>query len=202
MAATAHLLDIRSTSDISLDSLASVFDGDFCNNEARIDERQIFFKSLDTPSWVQFVASLPWWGQLSAGGAAVVISGYLKEAGASIWKSQPAFAKFMSEKLWLLASKIVTLQQVIPSNTKIKIAFPLQNEHFPAELDLNDLTIDNVAFQIASLCYHQKALETFITSPEFDPATGAWIELLNDGAVTLNWYQNRTLEKRSRTFSI
>ena len=202
MATTANFLGIRSTRDISLATLASIFDDDFWKNEARVDESQFFFKSSDPPSWVQLVASLPWWGQLGAFGTSVVVSGYLKEAGSSIWKNQPAFAKLTSEKLCLLASKVVTLQQMIPSNTKIKIAFPLQNEYFPAELILNDLTIDSVAFQIAALCYHQRAIEAFIGSPEFNPATGAWMELLNDGTIIFNWQQNRSLENRSRLFSI
>lgn len=184
--------------------LASVFgDDDFWKNEARVDESQFFFKSSDPPSWVQLVASLPWWGQLGAFGTSVVVSGYLKEAGSSIWKNQPAFTKLTSEKLWLLASKVVTLQQMIPPNTKIKIGFPIQDRYFPVDFILRDITIDSVAFHIAALCYHQAEIETFTNSFEFNPArAGGWMELLNDGTIILQWQENLTLEKRSRTFSI
>ena len=196
-------LSIRSTGDVSLAVLETAFDEIYWATQVCVDERQYFYKSFDAPSFVQLVAALPWWGQLGISAAGVVVSGYLKEAGSSIWKSQPAFGKFVSEKLWSLASRIVAFQPLISANTRIEIGFPLRDEYFPAVLTLTDLSVDSVAFQIAALCYHHSALEEFVSSPAFNPASAGRMELQHDGTIILNWQENdEFLSRRSHSFPI
>lgn len=69
-----------STSDVPLDLLRKFRDNIARNLSVVVDDRQIFFKSTEPPSWLVLLADAPWWVKALGTYAALFVAKIVAEA--------------------------------------------------------------------------------------------------------------------------
>jgi hypothetical protein len=182
-------LRVRSTDDVSQEALDTVFQIEDWNKFVHVESGRTALHSTEPPSWVHLFATLEWWQQLAVSAATVVGSGYLQQAGVSIWKNQKKFSALVSERLWAFADRIITLQQLLPNRTEIVISFPSKDVSCPVYFAVESRDVEAVALQIAMLIYHSRAIEQRIQSLEFQNCCSPYLHVLGSGAISLTCFE-------------
>ena len=81
-------MKVLSTSDVQLGVLRELV-GDLAPEiELEVDDRQLFMKSTEPPSWITFLADADWWVKALAAYAALYIAELVREAAKDTWKNR------------------------------------------------------------------------------------------------------------------
>ncbi|MFZ6769779.1 hypothetical protein ACO0LM_22225 [Undibacterium sp. Di26W] len=197
-------MKVHSTSDIFLDNLkepASALPSEW--NVEVVDE-QMFFKSMDVPSWVSIVAEAPWWVQFLAASASVYFSGIISEAGKDTWKNRENIAKTIRQTpsaIARLAEFIVIAQSVGNSKTFVILAIPFPNEHSSVSLKLEYSSALELEFLIALFVRHIPELEALWKKENIFPndiVSGMQLEFGDDCSLLVSWMDRQSLSRHER----
>jgi hypothetical protein len=194
-------LTVHSTGDVSLDllrGLASELEPDI---RLHVEERQHFFRSIEPPSYISFLADASWWIKVFGGMAALYVAELVREAAKETWKSRAKIASKMQEvstrPLRGFAKALSKTRVQLKPHARIKIGLPVPDDFFAAQLLLEGPEQDLVEAQIALFVYHLPALIKLIKSERLDSggAFGAiQLQLLEDGSLEVRWL-NPEIEK-------
>lgn len=197
-------MKIRSTSDMPLTALqahASLLPDDW---ESKVDERQMFFRSMEVPSWVSIVAQAPWWVQFLAASASVYISGIISEAGKDTWKNRGKIAaavRTIPSPVTELATFIVSARDSGSSKTFVTLEVPFPDEYNTASLKLDFANPEELEFSIALFVHHLPALQALYQSEailENQLVGGMQLEFGDDCSMLVTWMDNQFLSIQER----
>lgn len=197
-----------STSDIQLEMLRELREDLAPDVAFEVDDRQIFLRSVDAPSWVSFLAESPWWIKMLAAYSAVYVAEIVREAAKDTWKSRAkavAAVRGAGNRLWRLAEGIKGLRKRLPGRTRIEVGLPFPEEYFATCLELSGSTVEEIALQLALFVHHLPGLEALISSQSLDRdrvAGGMRLRLLGDGSLAVSWQDGQTLEVRQQVLRI
>ena len=196
------MITIQSTGDIPLETLESVFGDSIAAEVTEIDERQYFFKSMDAPSWVQLLANVETWQALLGGGLSLYAAGFLAEAGKDTWKNRARISKTIrggSRMLLQLATRVVTLQNLIGRETRIEIGIPIADDHYSALLPISIGSAEEVELQLARFSAHAAALSEMLNRSDVKPLGWVILSLAENGDLLVEWSDVETMERQAET---
>jgi len=191
-----------STGDVSLKILRDLSEELAPEIELEVDDRQIFMRSAEPPSWLTLLAEADWWIQGLAAYAALYVAEIVKEAAKDTWEGRAravAAVKATGNRLWHLAEGIARLRVQISPRTRIEVGLPFPDEHFPARLEFNVSTTEEI------FVHHLPGLEALISSRAIDGdhlAAGMYLKLLADGSLEVSWQDAHTLEVQEHILRI
>jgi len=193
-----------STADIDLKSLASFRDDLSDEFDIEVDENQIFLRSAEPPSWIQFLADAPWWLKAFGGYAALYVAELVKEAAKTTWAERAAIArksKQTTKSLGRFARHLVNLRSSLPERSRLVIGLPIPDDHFGVRFELLGKDEDVLAAEIAVFVGFVPAIERLIELEGLKQGrvVGA-INLLvtADMCLTVAWMDRETLTIQER----
>jgi hypothetical protein len=190
---------LQSTEDLALPLLKSVFDESPWDGIVQVEEGQMCFRSAEPPSWMTLVASLQWWQALLGAGLGIAATTFVTEATKDAWKQRSrgvSAAKGGVQALASLATKIVALRGVGWPNTRVQIGIPMQNEFFPAILDVSSGSPAEIKARLAAFCIHAPAILKLTEDELFDPVGSPVMQLRDTGDLEIRWMDGKTLGER------
>lgn len=198
------MISVRSTGDIPLSKIEIVLEESPISEITEIDESQYFFRSTQAPSWVHFVANADTWLALAAAGVSVYASGFLSEAGKDGWKNRKAAPRAIrrgSQMLLQLAVRIVTLQNLVGTGTRIEVGIPTREEHFPALLPITVTSPEDIELQLTRFSAHSAGLAELLNRDDVRPISGVILALLENGGLSVEWVDSDSLQKHREILS-
>lgn len=197
-------MQIKSTSDISIDELSRQSAHLPREWQARVDEAQLFMKAMEVPSWVSIVAQAPWWLQFLAASASVYVSGFISEAGKDTWKNRGKIAQVaraVPSAISTLADFISSTKKAGSSRTFVTLGIPLPDEYSLVQLRLDYETQEELEFEIALFVHYVPAIEAFIERERLNerPPVGAVVVEFGseDFSLAISWMDRQSLERKS-----
>jgi hypothetical protein len=183
---------IQSTSDVSLAALREAAQSLPSAWNAAVDDEQMFFRSMDVPSWVSVVAEAPWWLQAFAAGVSVYVSGIISEAGKDTWRSRSQIAatiRSVPSAISQFADFLVAAQSAGTERTFVVLAIPFPDEYNTAHLRVSYSTQEELEFSVALFVHHIPALERlWIQEGIQERASGGiTLELGDDCSLLVAW---------------
>jgi hypothetical protein len=200
-------MQVKSTSDISLEDvrqLATELGADF---ELEVEDHQIVYKSHDAPSWVRLFANADWWIKLLAAYASLYFAEIAKEAGKETWKNRGkiASAAFAAgDRIKQFAVGLGHLRSRLPRKTRLEIALPFPDDYDGTILELTGSTVDELSPQVALFVHHLPTLLDLMRSEGLGRgsiATGIHLTILSDLSLHVAW-QDGSLKKQTRVLKI
>jgi hypothetical protein len=197
-------MNILSTADvplIALKELASLLPTRW---KAEVDEAQMFFKSMEVPSWVSVVAHAPWWAQFLAASASLYVSGLISEAGKDTWKNRgkiAAAARRVPSAVAELANFITSARASGSSKTFVTLGIPFADQYNTASLKLDYASPEVLEFSIALFVHHLPALQALLQSEgliESPPVGGMQLEFGDDCSMLITWMDRESLHSCQR----
>jgi hypothetical protein len=201
-------MKIVSTSDVPLEGLrrfAAKLDPDL---EPEVDQRQVFLRSVEPPSWVALLAEASWWQQVLGGAATLYVAELIKEAAKETWRNRAktiAVAKDSVARLWELAEAIVSWRREQSALTTLGIGLPVPNQFFSTKLVLEGSNASELVAELALFAHHMPALAGLIAEhglAKDNAATGVSLRLRNDGALLVSWHDPHTLRIQEHTLEL
>lgn len=195
---------VQSTSDVSVAVLreaARLLPADW---PAEVDDEQMFFKSMEVPSWVSIVAGAPWWVQALAAAVSVYLTGILSEAGKDSWKHRGRIAagvRRVPPALKQFVEFVLAAQSAGSTKTFVVLAIPFPDEFNNAHLRLSYLNKEELEFSIALFVHHIPALERLWQEEglfEATPVGGIQLALGEDCSLFVSWMDKVTLDQCDR----
>lgn len=200
---------IQSTSDVSLEALRQHAASLPKEWGAEVDESQMFFKSMEVPSWVSIVAEAPWWAKFLAASVSVYISGIISEAGKDTWRSREKIVavarKMPASAIRSLAKFIVSATEAGISRTFVTLAIPFPDEYNTAHLKLQFTSPEELEFLIALFVYHMPALEALWMKEgllEHRPVGGMSLQFGDDYSMLVTWLDAQSLTTHDRVLQL
>lgn len=201
-------MNIHSTSDVSIEELKINAEALPHEWEVAVDEHQMFFRSLDVPSWVSLIAKVPWWLRFLAAAASIYVTGIINEAGKDTWKNRSKIVSAVRKAptaITNLAEFIMRARASVSPKTYFELAIPFPDDFNTIRLKLNDKCIKEVEFSIALFVYYLPELQNLWSAEgliENPPAAGLQLELNDDLSMTVEWQDHSTLTKQKRTLRV
>jgi hypothetical protein len=164
-------LTATSTADIDLRELAAFRDDLSTDFEVEVDESQVFLRSAEPPSWIQFLADSPWWVQAFGGYSALYLAELVKEAAKTTWAERAAVArktKVATQALGRFARRLAKLRALLPERSQLVIGLPVPDHHFGVRFELLGREEDVLAAEIAIFASFVPRLEELIRSEQLD----------------------------------
>ncbi len=159
------MLRITSTSNISLDYIRKFQSELSPTFDLEIEEGQFFYKSLEHPSWVTFIAEADWWIKAFAAVAALYIAEVIKEAAKHTWKSiSNRFTSKVTDNdpINFFSIKTAILMKQLPPKSSVILALPIPDFYNSTSLVLLGTEIDDISIQIALFTHHLPELMKLI----------------------------------------
>lgn len=191
------MLTVQSTGDISITLLDRTFERE--NGIISVDRSQLFFRSTDPPSWIALIAELEWWQKVLGAGLTVYVSGMLAESGKDTWRHRakiPSLLKKGGLSLARLAERIVTMQSLVPPQTRFIVGAPLADSHNTTALALSSRTAHEVESELALFCLHAAPLERALQEHAIDPIGQVTLTLTEKGNLAVRWMDRSALKLR------
>jgi len=187
------MLKILSTRNISLDSLYSFKYELSPTFDIEIDEGQFFYKSLEPPSWLTFIAEADWWIQALAGIATLYVTEIIKELTKYTLKSirkKISSRSADNDPINLFSTNISKLVKNLPPNTDIILALPIPDSYNPTSLKIISSDINDISIQIALFIHHLPKLMRLIDSEKILQKRilgSIYLELQDDASLKISW---------------
>lgn len=197
-------MQIHSTADIPLGELqrsASALPAEW---NVKVADAQMFFKSMEAPSWVSVIAQAPWWVQFLAASASVYVSGIISEAGKDTWKNRGKIASVVRHApsaIIQLAGFLASAKSAGSSKTFVALAIPFPDEYNTAHLKLEYANPEELVFSIALFVHHLPALQTLWQQEgllEQRPVGGMQLEFGSDCSLLVTWMDRESLSSHER----
>ncbi len=194
MALTAY-----STGDVSLDLLRGLATDLRPHLELQVDEHQRFFKSLEPPSFVSFLANAPWWLQAFGAYSALYVAELVREAAKDTWKSRAKIASKIhtvsGAPLRLFSGALSRIRIHLKPHASLSIGLPIPDDSFGAQLHLEGSEQHLIEAQIALFVHHLPGLVKLIESEHLDSGRAfgpIQLRLLADGSLQVGWLDPKT----------
>jgi len=195
------VITVESTGDVPLETLRELFREPPFDALVAIDERQHFFKSVDTPMWVRVLMSAETWQVLLAAGVSGAAAGYGGAAGKAAWKRTAKAGEAGSKLLLKLATKLTKLKAESPSKLEIAAGVPISS-NYSAFLRLAGVSADEIEAQLVALAIHSEGLGRFLTRTDVKPVGWVSLSLDEDAQLVASWMDGETLSIREQTFPL
>lgn len=189
-----------STSDVDLAILRETSEQLAPDIALQVDDRQIYLKSAEPPSWITFLAQADWWVQAFAAYAALYVAEIVKEAAKESWENR---AKAISgvvaagNQIRRLAAVIVNLYERLQPRTRIEVGLPFPEEYWSTRLEISGTDPDEMALQLALFVHHLPALQNLISCQNLNSDSVAGtinLRLLSDGSLEVSWQDGVSLK--------
>ena len=201
-------LKATSTADIDLRTLAALRDDLSADLEIEVSESQIFLRSAEPPSWIQFLADAPWWVQAFGAYSALYVAELVKEAAKTTWAERAAIvrkAKVTTKVLGRFARRLARLRSSLPERSQLVIGLPVPDDYFGVRFELLGRDEDVLAAEIAVFASFVPALEQLIRSERLEQGrvVGA-INLLvtDDLRLKVAWMDRESLGIQERVLQL
>jgi hypothetical protein len=197
-------LRATSTADIRLQALCEFRSDLSADLDIEVDESQIYLRSAEPPSWIQFLAEAPWWVQGFGAYSALYVAELTKEAAKTTWAERASIARrtvAATQKLGRFAHRLAQLRTALPKHSQLVIGLPVPDDHFGARFELLGIDEDVLAAEVAVFASFVPALEALVRTERLDQgrAIGA-INLLVTEELFLKvaWMDRETLSFQER----
>ena len=190
---------ITSTSDVDLDILRALSLELDAELPLEVSDRQIFLKSAEPPSWILFLAEVPWWLKALGAYSALYVGELVKEAAKETWKAR---AKVIGGAgaatrgvLTAFAASLGRLRQKIVRRTDLFVGLPFPDDYFCSRLRIEGESAAEFEAQIALFVHHLPALLRLIESEGLSESTVAAVislRLLDNSGLEVRWQDNTT----------
>ena len=201
-------MKVLSTSDVQLGVLRELV-GDLAPEiELEVDDRQLFMKSTEPPSWITFLADADWWVKALAAYAALYIAELVREAAKDTWKNRAKAISGLAaagNQIRQLAESMAHLRARLAPRTRIEFGIPFPEEHWPTRFQLLGSDPDEIALQLALFVHHLPALQSFIVVNGLNGrrvAAGMSLKLLADGSLEVSWQDGDSLTLRKHVLKL
>lgn len=189
---TGTIMRIESTSDVSLAKLREAAQPLPPAWNARISDEQMFFRSMDVPSWVSVVAQTPWWLQAFAAAASVYVSGIISEAGKDTWKNRGRIAASIRRApsaISQFADFLVSARAAGNEKTFVVLALPFPDEYRTSHLRVGYSTQEELELWIALFVHHLPKLERLWVNEDIAKraSSGLTLEFSDDCSLLVTW---------------
>lgn len=197
-------LRASSTGDIRLESLRQFRDELSTDLDIEVDEGQIYLRSAEPPSWIQFLAEAPWWVQAFGAYSALYIAELVKEAAKTTWSERAAIARktrAATQKLGSFTRRLARLRATIPEQSQLIIGLPVPDDHFGTRFELLGRDEDVLAAEVAVFASFVPALEDLFLSEQLDKdrVVGAINLLVTEELyLRVTWMDRETLSIQER----
>ena len=202
-------MKIVSTGDVALVLLDQVAAGLPEDLRGEVDARQTFLKSAEPPSWVAFLAELPWWLQALGAYAAFFGAEVTKEAAKDTWRNRQRIAAAAAKLPRLVAAPFVQalerLRNIVPPRTAIELGLPYPDDYFGTRLRIEGTTAAEFAADLALFLYHLPALADLLKTEDLSPQTVSGqirLKLKEDGDLEVSWLDRTSLQSVTRTLRL
>jgi hypothetical protein len=129
--------------------------------EIEVDDRVIFLKSAEPPSWIQFFAEAPWWIQMFGLYGSLYVAKIVEEAAKDTWKNKSILFSSVvgsTTKIWRLAHSYFELKSRISPRTKMVIGLPIPDDHFGIRYELTGENVEEISAEIALFVQYVPAI--------------------------------------------
>lgn len=164
-------LRATSTADIPLQALREFRHDLSADLDIDVDESQIYLRSAEPPSWIQFLAEAPWWVQAFGAYSALYVAELAKEAAKTTWAERAAIAHktlAATQKLGRFADRLTQLRTALPKHSQLVIGLPVPDDHFGARFELLGRDEDVLAAEVAVFASFVPALEALVRTEHLD----------------------------------
>jgi hypothetical protein len=195
---------IESTSDVSLMGLREATQSLPADWHAEVDDKQLFFKSMEVPSWVSIVAAAPWWVQALTAAASVYVSAIISEAGKDTWKNRHRIAagiRRIPSAITQLAEFILSARSAGTEKTFVMLSIPFPDEYSTTHLRVSHSSREELEFSIALFVHHIPELTRLLQGEglvENPPVGGIQLELDDDCSLLVTWMDRKSLDQCDR----
>lgn len=174
---------------------------------AEVDDEQMFFRSMEVPSWVSVVAEASWWVKALAAAASVYVSGILSEAGKDTWKNRGKIAegvRRLPSAITQLAEFALAARSAGTAKTFVVLSIPFPDEYSTTNLRVSHSSREELELSIALFVHHIPALERLWLDEglmEKRPVGGIHLELGEDCSLLVTWMDRDSLDQMERVIS-
>jgi hypothetical protein len=199
---------VVSTSDVDLGVLRALGEDLAPGVELEVDDRQIFMRSAEPPSWITFLAEADWWVKALTAYAALYIAEIVKGAAKDTWANRARAISGLAaagNQIRRLAVSMASLRARLAPRTRIEVGIPFPEEHWPARLQLSGSDAHEIALQLALFVHHLPALQTFILIKGLNSsrvAAGMSLTLLTDGSLEVSWQDGESLSRQQHVLTL
>lgn len=190
---------ITSTSDVDLDMLQALSMELEPELSLEVSDQQFFFKSVEPPSWILFLAEAPWWLKALAAYSSLYVGELVKEAAKETWKSRAKVIGGVGAAtrgaLITFAANLGGLRQRIARKTDLFLGLPFPDDYFCTMLRIEGKRAAEFEAQIALFVHHLPALLRLIESERLSKSTvagGISLRLLDNSGLEVRWQDNMT----------
>lgn len=194
-------MKLKRTSDVSPAQLDDLYRSLRSYVNVEIDSGLVGYKSVDAPSWIRLAADLDWWQQVLSAYAALYVATLVKEAAKESWqkRSKAVSAMFRgTNSLRAIARAIKASADTYDSRTAMVLFIPQPHSHFGTSLRLYTDATDEIEVQLAIFAHHLSGIKDIIdrnATLNCNPATGYFLDIADDGGMTVEWFHPTTLKK-------
>ncbi|WP_115572059.1 hypothetical protein [Xanthomonas campestris] len=198
-------MKLQRTSDISQSQIDDLHRDLRPYVNVEIDQRIVGYKSTDAPSWIRLIGDLTWWQQALSAYAALYVAELVKEAAKESWRSRSKFITAVlsgTNSLRAIARALKASAETHNPRTEIVLFLPEPDAYFGTGLRLFTESPDAIEVQLALFVHHLQGVKEIVdrnSALNSDPATGYFLQIQDDGSMTVEWFHPATLEKRSET---
>jgi len=200
-------IQVNSTADVPLETLRELAATLAPGLVVRVEDRQFFFKSMQAPSWVSFVADADFWIKAFGAYAAIYAAELVKQAATATWRvlaNRVAGAE-RGDPLVRFADEIQKLQAAVSADTRIELALPIpDDDHWTTRLEIRTREAADIAAEVSLFVRHLPAIRKVIA--DFDLAkkarSGIKLELLDDGDMAVTWMDSAATQEKTVVISL
>jgi hypothetical protein len=197
-------MKITATSDIDLTELQPYWSELESELAVLIEERTVFLRSVNPPTWIQFFADSAWWVKALGAYAAIYVAAIIKEAGGDTWRDRArlvAPAIETENRVLKLARALVRLREQLPARCKLVLGLPVPDDYFGVRFELLGRDQEVLAAEIALFVQYVPAIERLIESEgiEYGEVTGAvTLVIEEDSSLRVAWMDRESLKVAKR----
>lgn len=201
-------MKLKRTSDVSLAQLDDMYRDLRPYVNVEVDPGVVGYKSADAPSWIRLAADLNWWQQVLSAYAALYVATLVKEAAKESWqkRSKAVSAIFRgTNSLRAIARAIKVSADTYGSRTAMVLFIPQPHSYFGTSLRLYTDASDELEVQLAIFAHQLPSIRDIVdrnAALNCNPATGYFLDIADDGGMTVEWFHPTTLKKHCETLPL
>ncbi|WP_144436323.1 hypothetical protein [Lysobacter antibioticus] len=196
-------MKIQRTSDVALVQIDDLYRDLRPYMNVEIDSEVVGYKSTDAPSWIKLAAELSWWQQGLSAYAALYIAELVKEAAKESWRARGKIVSGIfsgANSLRAIARAIMRSVSTYETKAEIILFLPEPDRYFGTGLRLLPNSSEDLEVQLALFVHYLPKIKEVIdrnSAVNCSPATGYFLQIIDDGGLLIEWFHATTLEKQS-----
>jgi hypothetical protein len=201
-------MKVTATSDIDLGALQLYWSELENDLGVLIEERTIFLRSVEPPSWIQFFADSAWWVKALGAYAAIYVAAIVNKASGETWRNRAKLAApaiDAGNRVLKLALSLVTLRAKLSTRSKLVLGLPVPDDYFGVRFELLGQDQDVLAAEIALFVQYVPAIERLIELEgiKYGKVAGAvTLVLEEDSSLRVAWTDRESFQGAERILRI